>query len=187
MSSTKEQIANIRVRMEKAIDDLRKELATIRTGRASISILDSITVDYYGTPTPINQAAQLGTPDATLITVQPYDVSLVGPIEKAIRASDLGLNPSNDGRLIRIPIPPLTEERRKTLAKHVHTVLEDHRTAVRNIRRDGNDHVKKMLKDKAISEDEEKKSLEEIQKLTDDHIRKLEDVAKAKEAEIMKV
>jgi ribosome recycling factor len=187
MSSTREQIANVRVRMEKAIDDLRKELATIRTGRASISILDSIMVDYYGTPTPINQAAQLGTPDATLITVQPYDVSLVGPIEKAIRASDLGLNPSNDGRLIRIPVPPLTEERRKTLAKHVHTVLEDHRTAVRNIRRDGNDHMKKMLKDKSISEDEEKKSLDEIQKLTDDHIRKLEEVAKAKEAEIMKV
>src|SRR4029077_1687528 len=159
----------------------------IRTGRASISILDNIQVEYYGTPTPINQVAQLGTPDPTLITVQPYDVSLVGPIEKAIRASDLGLNPSNDGRMIRIPIPPLTEERRKTLVKHVHTVLEDHRTAVRNIRRDGNDHMKKMLKDKTISEDDEKKSLEEIQKLTDDFIRKLEDVAKAKETEIMKV
>jgi len=187
MTTPKEVIAQSRVRMDKAIEDLRKELATIRTGRASISILDSITVDYYGTPTPINQAAQLGTPDATLITVQPYDVSLVGPIEKAIRSSDLGLNPSNDGRLIRIPIPPLTEERRKTLAKHVHTVLEEHRTAVRNIRRDGNDHVKKMLKDKTISEDEEKKSLDEIQKLTDDYIKKLEEVARAKEAEIMKV
>ena len=187
MATTKEEIAQIRRRMEKAVEDLRKELATIRTGRASISILDNIQVDYYGTPTPINQAAQLGTPDATLITVQPYDVSLVGPIEKAIRASDLGLNPSNDGRLIRIPVPPLTEERRKTLAKHVHTVLEDHRTAVRNIRRDGNDHMKKMLKDKAISEDDEKKALEEIQKGTDEFIKKLEEVAKAKEAEIMKV
>jgi ribosome recycling factor len=173
--------------MEKAVEDLRRELATIRTGRASISILDSIQVDYYGVPTPINQVAQLGTPDATLITVQPYDVSLVGPVEKAIRASDLGLNPSNDGRLIRIPIPPLTEERRKTLAKHVHKVLEDHRTAVRNIRRDGNDHLKKMLKDKTISEDDEKKGLDEIQKLTDDFIKKLEDVARAKETEIMKV
>src|SRR6185369_3469822 len=152
----KDEIAQIRVRMEKAVEDIRKELATIRTGRASISILDSITVDYYGTPTPINQAAQLGTPDATLITVQPYDVSLVGPIEKAIRASDLGLNPSNDGRLIRIPVPPLTEDRRKQLAKHIHKILEDHRTAVRNIRRDVNDHLKKLLKDKAISEDEEK-------------------------------
>ena len=187
MSTSKEEIAQARNRMEKAVEDLRKELATIRTGRASISILDNIQVDYYGVPTPINQVAQLGTPDATLITVQPYDVSLVGPVEKAIRASDLGLNPSNDGRLIRIPIPPLTEERRKTLAKHVHKVLEDHRTAVRNIRRDGNDHLKKMLKDKTISEDDEKKGLDEIQKLTDDFIRKLEDVAKAKETEIMKV
>ena len=126
MSTSKEEIAQARIRMEKAVEDLRRELATIRTGRASISILDSIQVDYYGVPTPVNQVAQLGTPDATLITVQPYDVSLVGPVEKAIRASDLGLNPSNDGRLIRIPIPPLTEERRKTLAKHVHKVLEDH-------------------------------------------------------------
>jgi ribosome recycling factor len=187
MATPKEEIAQIRKRMEKAVEDLRKECASIRTGRASISILDNISVDYYGTPTPINQAAQLGTPDPTMITVQPYDVSLVGPIEKAIRASDLGLNPSNDGRLIRIPIPPLTEERRKTFVKHVHTVLEDHRTAVRNIRRDGNDHMKKMLKDKAISEDEEKTALAEIQKLTDDYIKKLEEVAKAKEAEIMKV
>jgi ribosome recycling factor len=185
--TAKEEIAQIRRRMEKAVEDLKKEFSTIRTGRASISILDNIQVDYYGVPTPINQAAQMGTPDPTMITVQPYDVSLVGPIEKAIRASDLGLNPSNDGRLIRIPIPPLTEERRKTLAKHVHKVLEDHRTAVRDIRRDGNDHFKKMLKDKEISEDDEKKSLEEIQKLTDDFVKKLEEVAKAKEAEIMKV
>ena len=183
----KDEVAQIRKRMEKAIDDLRKELASIRTGRASISILDNIQVEYYGTPTPINQVAQLGTPEPTLITVQPYDVSLVGPIEKSIRASDLGLNPSNDGRLIRIPIPPLTEDRRKQLAKHVHKVLEDHRTAVRNIRRDGNDHLKKMLKDKAISEDEEKQTLAEIQKLTDDHIHKLEEVAKKKEQEILTV
>ena len=183
----KDEVAQIRKRMEKAIDDIRKELASIRTGRASISILDNIEVDYYGTPTPINQVAQLGTPDPTLVTVQPYDVSLVGPIEKAIRASDLGLNPSNDGRLIRIPIPPLTEERRKTLAKHVHKVLEEHRTAVRNIRRDGNEYLKKMLKDKQISEDDEKHALAEIQKLTDDHIHKLEDVAKKKEQEILTV
>ena len=183
----KDEIAQIRKRMEKAIDDIRKELATIRTGRASISILDNIQIDYYGVPTPINQVAQLATPDPTLVTVQPYDVSLVGPIEKAIRASDLGLNPSNDGRLIRIPIPALTEERRKTLAKHVHKVLEEHRTAVRNIRRDGNEHLKKMLKDKAISEDDEKQALAEIQKITDDHIHKLEEVAKKKEQEILTV
>jgi ribosome recycling factor len=185
--AVKDEVAQIRKRMEKAIDDIRKELASIRTGRASISILDNIQVDYYGTPTPINQVAQLGTPDPTLVTVQPYDVSLVGPIEKAIRASDLGLNPSNDGRLIRIPIPPLTEERRKQLAKHVHKVLEEHRTAVRNIRRDGNEHLKKMLKEKLISEDDEKQALAEIQKLTDDYVRKLEEVAKKKEQEILTV
>ena len=185
--STKDEIGQIRKRMEKAIEDIRKELASIRTGRASISILDNITVDYYGVPTPINQVAQLATPDSTLVTVQPYDVSLVGPIEKSIRASDLGLNPSNDGRLIRIPIPALTEERRKQLAKHVHKVLEEHRTAVRNIRRDGNEHMKKMLKDKLISEDGEKQALAEIQKLTDDHIHKLEEVAMKKEQEILTV
>jgi len=183
----KDEIAVIRKRMEKAIDDIRKELASIRTGRASISILDSILVDYYGVPTPINQVAQLAAPEPTQVTVQPYDVSLVGPIEKAIRASDLGLNPSNDGRIIRIPIPPLTEERRKQLAKHVNKVLEEHRTAVRNIRRDGNEHLKKMLKDKGISEDDEKNGLAEIQKLTDDHIHKLEEVAKKKEQEILTV
>src|SRR5262249_50598657 len=185
--AAKDEIANARKRMEKAVDDFRKELATIRTGRASISILDSIQVDYYGVPTPINQLAQMAVPEATLITVQPYDVSLVGPIEKSIRASDLGLNPSNDGRLIRIPIPPLTEERRKQLAKHIHKVLEDHRTAVRNVRRDGNEHLKKMLKDKTISEDDEKNGLAEIQKLTDEYIRKLEEVAKKKEQEILTV
>ena len=183
----KDEVAQIRKRMEKAIDDIRKELASIRTGRASISILDNIQVDYYGTPTPINQVAQLGTPDPTLVTVQPYDVSLVGPIEKSIRASDLGLNPSNDGRLIRIPIPPLTEERRKQLAKHVHKVLEEHRTAVRNIRRDGNDLIKKALKDKKITEDEEHGALEQIQKLTDDEIKKMEELAKGKEKEVLSI
>jgi ribosome recycling factor len=183
----KDEIAQVRKRMEKAIDDIRKELSSIRTGRASISILDNVQVDYYGVPTPINQVAQLAAPDPTLITVQPYDVSLVGPIDKAIRSSDLNLNPSNDGRMIRVPIPPLTEERRKQYAKHVHKVLEDHRTAIRNIRRDGNEHLKKMLKDKAISEDDEKNGLAEIQKLTDDYIHKLEEVAKKKEQEILTV
>jgi ribosome recycling factor len=183
----KDEIGVIRKRMEKAIDDIRKELVSIRTGKASISILDNIQVEYYGVPTPINQVAQLASPEPSLVTVQPYDVSLVGPIEKSIRASDLGLNPANDGRLIRIPIPPLTEERRKQLAKHVHKVLEEHRTAVRNIRRDGNEHLKKMAKEKTISEDDEKNGLAEIQKLTDDHIAKLEEVAKNKEQEILKV
>ena len=183
----KDEVAQVRKRMDKAIDDIRKELASIRTGRASISILDSVQVDYYGVPTPINQVAQLATPDPTLITVQPYDVSLVGPIEKSIRASDLGLNPSNDGRLIRIPIPALTEERRKQLAKHVHKVLEEHRTAVRNIRRDGNDAIKKAAKDKKITEDEEKRALDEIQKLTDDEIKKMEEMSKGKEKEVMEI
>jgi ribosome recycling factor len=185
--TTHEEIVQIRKRMEKAIEDIRKELTSIRTGRASISILDSINVDYYGIPTPINQVASLGTPDATLVTVQPYDMSLIGPIEKSIRGSDLGLNPSNDGRIIRIPIPALTEDRRKQLAKHVHKVLEEHRTAIRNIRRDGNEFVKKALKEKVISEDEEKRALDEIQKITDECIHKLEEVAKKKEQEILTV
>ena len=183
--AVKDEIAQIRKRMEKAIEDIRKELASIRTGRASISILDNIQVDYYGVPTPINQVAQLGTPEPTLITVQPYDVSLVGPIDKAIRASDLGLNPSNDGRTIRVPIPPLTEERRKQYAKHVHTVLEDHRTAVRNIRRDGNDKLKKMLKEHQISEDDEKRALDEVQKITDQHIKTLDDLQQKKDQELL--
>ena len=185
--AVKDEIAQVRKRMEKAIEDIRKELASIRTGRASISILDNIQVDYYGVPTPINQVAQLGTPDPTMVTVQPYDASLVGPIDKAIRASDLGLNPSNDGKLVRIPIPPLTEERRKQLAKQVHEIAEDHRTAVRNIRRDANERLKKMLKEKAISEDAERDGLDEVQKLTNNYITKIDDLSKSKEHEITSV
>jgi ribosome recycling factor len=184
---SREEIATTGQRMQKAVEDLRRELAGIRTGRASISLFDSIEVDYYGSQTPINQVASLAIPDPSLITIQPYDTSMIGAIEKAIQASDLGLNPGNDGRLIRIPIPPLNEERRKELAKHVHKVLEDHRTAVRNIRRDTNDAMKKQLKAKEISEDEERRALDEIQKLTDEYIRKLEEVAKAKEDEILTV
>jgi len=185
--STKEDIASVKQRMDKAVDDLRRELAGIRTGRASLSLFDSIQVDYYGVPTPVNQVASLSIPEPSLVTIQPYDGSLIGGIEKAILASDLGLNPSNDGRLIRIPIPPLNEERRQQLAKHVHKVLEDHRTAVRNIRRDGNDALKKLLKNKEVSEDEEKRALDQIQKLTDDYIKKLEEIAKVKEQEILTV
>jgi ribosome recycling factor len=173
--------------MAKSVDDLRRELASIRTGRASLSLFESIEVDYYGAQTPINQVASLSIPDSSLVTIQPYDGSLIGAIEKAILASDLGLNPSNDGRLIRIPIPPLNEERRQQLAKHVHKVLEDHRTAVRNIRRDGNDAMKKQLKNKEISEDQEHRALDEIQKLTDEFVATLEDVAKKKEEEILTV
>ena len=173
--------------MEKAVEDLRKELSGVRSGRASISLLDHITVEYYGAPTPLNQVATLSVPEPTLITAQPWDLSLLPAIEKAIRSSDLGLNPGNDGKLIRIPIPPLTEERRKQLAKHVHKVLEDHRTAIRNIRRDENEVIKKMLKDKQVSEDEERKALDEVQKLTDQYTAKVEELAKKKEEEILTV
>ena len=185
--STKEELSKLKQRMTKAVEDLRRELATIRTGRASLSLFENIEVDYYGTPTPINQVGSLAVPEPSLVTIQPYDVSLIGAVEKAIQASDLGLNPANDGRLIRIPIPPLNEERRQQLAKHVHRVLEDHRTAVRNIRRDGNDGMKKSLKNKEISEDEERRALDDIQKMTDAFISELEGIAKAKEEEILTV
>ena len=185
--STKAEIVETRQRMQKAVEDLRRELASVRTGRASLSLFDNIEVDYYGTPTPVNQVASLAIPEPSLITIQPYEVSLIGAIEKSIQASNLGLNPANDGRLIRIPIPALNEERRKDLAKHVHKVLEDHRTAVRNIRRDANDTMKKHLKAKELSEDEEHRALDEIQKMTDEFIKKVEDVAKAKEEEILTV
>ena len=185
--STKEEIADLKSRMTKAVEDLRRELANIRTGRASLSLFESIEVDYYGTATPINQLASMSVPESSLVTIQPYDGSLIGAIEKAILGSDLGLNPANDGRLIRIPIPPLNEERRQQLAKHVHRVLEEHRTAVRNIRRDGNDTMKKSLKNKEISEDEERRALEDIQKVTDDFIAQLEEIAKKKEEEILTV
>jgi ribosome recycling factor len=183
----KEVAQKTKTRMEKVVEDLRRELAGVRSGRASLSLLDHITVEYYGTPTPLNQVSTLSVPEPTMITAQPWDISLLPTIEKAIRASDLGLNPSNDGKLIRIPIPPLTEERRKQLAKHVGKVLEDHRTAIRNIRRDENEVIKKIFKDKQISEDEERKGLEEVQKLTDQYTTKLEEMAKNKEEEILTV
>ncbi|MBI3472703.1 MAG: ribosome recycling factor, partial [Candidatus Solibacter usitatus] len=145
-NSVKEVEASCKTRMEKAVSDLQHDMAAIRTGRASVSILDHIRVDYYGTPTPLNQMGNLHVPEPSLITITPWDVSQIGPIEKSIRASNLGLNPANDGKIIRLPIPPLTEERRKELVKHLHNVAENHRVAVRNIRRDGNEAVKKLLK-----------------------------------------
>ncbi len=183
----KEIFTQLRSRMEKAVEDFRKELAAIRTGRASVHMLDSVTVDYYGTAMPLNQIAQVHAPEAQLITVQPFDPSSLGAIEKAIRSADLGLNPMNDGKLIRVPVPPLTEERRRDLVKRLHKVLEDHRTAVRNIRRDGNDLIKKALKDKKITEDDDRRSHDEIQKLTDDEIKKMEDMGKGKEKEILEI
>ncbi len=173
--------------MDKAVEDFRKAMAAVRTGRASVHMLDAVNVDYYGSQMPLNQMAQVHAPEPQLITVQPFDPIALGAIEKAIRSADIGLNPMNDGKLIRVPVPPLTEERRQDMVKHLHKVLEDHRTAVRNIRRDGNDAIKKALKDKKITEDDEKRSLDEIQKLTDDEIKKMEDMGKAKEKEVLEL
>jgi ribosome recycling factor len=186
-TSVKEVEANIRTRMEKALSDLQHEMATIRTGRASLSILDNLRVDYYGTPTPLNQIANLHVPEPALITIQPWDVSQIGLIEKVIRTSDLGLNPANDGKIIRLPIPPLTEERRKELVKKLHGVAEHHRVAVRNIRRDGNDAVKKLFKDKKITEDDDKKAHDEIQKMTDAYMDKIDAASKTKEKDILEI
>lgn len=185
--TVKEIEANVRTRMEKAVADLQHDMASIRTGRASVSILDHVRVDYYGTPTPLNQLGNLHVPEPSLITVQPWDMSQIGPIEKAIRAANLGLNPANDGKLIRIPIPPLTEDRRKDLVKQLHGVAENHRVAIRNIRRDGNESVKKLLKDKTIAEDDERRALEEIQKMTTSYMDKLDQAAKNKEKEIIEI
>jgi ribosome recycling factor len=185
--SEKDVLKETRPRMDTVIDDFRRKLATIRTGRAAVSLLDTVMVDYYGTMTPLNQMASVHAPEPQMLTVQPWDQSQIGAVEKAIRGADLGLNPSNDGKLVRIPIPPLTEERRKQLAKQVHEIAEDHRTAVRNVRRDANERLKKMLKDKAISEDAERDGLDEIQKLTNQYISKIDDLSKTKEQEITSV
>jgi ribosome recycling factor len=186
-NTVKEVEANLKTRMEKALADLQHEMGGIRTGRASLSILDHIRVDYYGTPTPLNQVANLHVPEPSLITIQPWDVSQIGPIERAIRVSDLGLNPANDGKVIRLPIPPLTEERRKELVKKLHAVAEHHRVSIRNIRRDGNESVKKLLKDKKITEDDDKRAHDEIQKVTDGYMQKLDAAAKIKEKEILEI
>ena len=185
--SEKDVIKETRPRMETVIEDFRRKLATVRTGRAAVSLLDSVMVDYYGTMTPLSQMASVHAPEPQMLTVQPWDQTQVAPIEKAIRASDLGLNPSNDGKLVRIPIPALTEERRKQLAKQVHEIAEDHRTAARNIRRDANERLKKMLKDKQISEDNERDGLEEVQKLTNTCISRIDELTKSKEHELTTV
>jgi ribosome recycling factor len=187
MNTVKEIESSAKQRMEKALEDLQHAMATIRTGRASVHLLDNVRVDYYGTPTPVNQVANLHAPEPGLITITPWDVSQIGPIEKAVRAAELGVNPSNDGKMIRIPVPPLNEERRKELVKKLHGVAEDHRVAVRNIRRDSNEHVKKLSKEKTISEDEDRRAHEEMQKLTDAHMLKLDQAARAKEKEILEI
>ena len=185
--SAKDLIADARQRMHASVETVRRELASLRTGRASLAMLDGVRVDYYGTATPLNQVASLATPDPTLITIQPWDASLMHAIEKAIRISDLDLNPQNDGKIIRIPVPPLTEERRKVLVKHAHRHAEEGRVAIRNVRRDVNDHLKKLLKDHEVSEDDEKQAMAEVQKLTDQHTEQINEVVKKKESEIMAV
>jgi ribosome recycling factor len=183
----KEIRQQLKTRMDKAVEDFRKAMAATRTGRASVHMLDGVHVDYYGSQMPLNQIAQVHAPEPQMITVQPYDGSQLPVIEKAIRGAELGLNPMNDGKLIRVPVPALTQERRQEMVKHLHKTLEEHRTAVRNIRRDGNDAIKKAMKDKKINEDDEKRSLEEIQKLTDDEIKKMEEMSKNKEKEVLEL
>ncbi len=177
----------LKTRMEKTVEDFRNHLLSARTGRASVHMLDQVKVDYYGSDVPLSQVAQLSTPEAQLILVSPWEMSMVAPIEKAIRTSNLGFNPMHDGKVVRVPIPPMNEERRRETVKHLSAALEDHKTAIRNIRRDGNDLVKKAAKDKTISADDEKRANEEIQQLTDAEIKRIEELFKAKEKEIMMV
>ncbi len=185
IATTKDAMAAARTRMEKAVDDFRKEAATIRTGRANASLLDNVRVDYHGTPMPLNQLGSLTVPDPTMLVISPWDPSAVALIDKAIRTSDLGLNPTNDGKVVRVPIPSLTEERRKDLVKQLHKVLENHRTAVRNIRRDIKEAIEKLEKEKKISEDEKKRSLDELEKVSHAETKKVEDLCAAKEKEIL--
>ena len=187
IATPKDAMAAARTRMEKAVEDFRKELTTLRTGRANAAILDAIRVDYHGTPMPVNQLGTVTVPEATLLVIAPWDPSVVPLIDKAIRASDLGLNPTNDGKVVRVPIPSPTEERRKELVKHVHKVLENHRTAVRNIRRDIKEAIDKLEKDKKISQDELKRALEELEKVSHAETKKIEDLSAGKEKEVMEI
>ena len=187
IANTKDALAQAKTRMEKAVEDFRKDLAGVRTGRANTALLDSIRVDYHGTPMPINQLGSLSVPDPTIITIAPWDPTAVPLIDKAIRTSDLGLNPTSDGKVLRVPIPSLTEERRKDLVKMIHKVLENHRTAVRNIRRDIKEAVEKLEKEKKISEDDKKRALDELEKLTHAETKKVEDLSASKEKEVLEI
>jgi ribosome recycling factor len=187
MNTSKEVLTQARARMEKAVEDFRKDVSTIRTGRANVSLLDQIRVDYHGTPMPVNQLGTVSVPDAMTIVISPWDPSAVALIDKAIRSTDLGLNPTNDGKVVRVPIPPLTEDRRKELVKHLHKILENHRTAARNIRRDQKEAIEKLEKDKKISEDDKKRSLDELEKLTQSETKKMEDLSATKEKEVMEL
>jgi ribosome recycling factor len=186
-ATTKEAVAAGKTRMEKAVEDFRKELTSVRTGRANAALLDSVRVDYHGTPMPVNQLGTVTVPDASMLVISPWDPSAVALIDKAIRASDLGLNPTNDGKVVRVPIPSPTEERRKELVKHVHKVLENHRTAVRNIRRDIKEAIDKLEKDKKISQDEQKRALDELEKVSHAETKKIEDLSASKEKEVMEI
>lgn len=179
--------SDLKRRMDQAVATFQSQLASTRTGRASAHMLDSVKVDYYGTPTPITQLAQVSTPEPQTILISPWDPTVLKEMEKAIQASDLGFNPLSDGKVLRVPVPPMTEERRRDVVKHLNKILEEQRTAVRNVRRDGNDALKKLAKDKKVSEDEEKRAMEEVQKLTDEEIRRMEEMCKRKEAEVMQV
>jgi len=183
----KELSADLKRRMDGGVATFQANLASTRTGRASVHMLDQIKVEYYGEYMPINQLAQVSTPEAQLILISPYDPTVIKEIEKALSGADLGLNPQSDGKVVRVPVPPMTEERRRDVCKHLNKVLEEHRTAIRNVRRDGNDVLKKLAKEKKISEDEEKRSLEEIQKMTDEEIRRMEELSRKKEVEVMTV
>src|SRR5687767_4735984 len=174
-------------KMEAVVEDFKRKLGNVRTGRATVGLLDSVMVDYYGTPTPLSQMASVAVPEPQLITVQPWDISQVNAVEKALIAANLGMNPSNDGKVIRLPVPALNEERRKQLAKQVHEIAEEHRIAVRNVRHSSNDALKKMLKDKVVSEDDERSGLDEVQKLTNAYVAKIDEFAKHKEQDIMSV
>jgi ribosome recycling factor len=187
IATSKEAMVQAKVRMEKAVEDFRRELAGVRTGRANISVLDSIRVDYHGTAMPINQLGTVTVPDPMTIAVAPWDPSAVAMIDKAIRTADLGLNPTNDGKMVRVPIPPLTEERRKDIVKHMHKVLENHRTAVRNIRRDIKEVIEHLEKEKKVSEDERKRAVDELDKITHSETKKIEDLSAAKEKEILEM
>jgi ribosome recycling factor len=183
----KELSGDLRRRMDQGVVTFQASLASIRTGRASVHMLDQVKVDYYGNPTPISQMAQVSTPEAQMILISPFDPGMVKEIEKALRLSDLGFNPQTDGKIIRVPVPPMTEERRRDICKHLNKMLEEQRTAIRNVRRDGNDVLKKLAKDKKVSEDEEKRAQEEVQKMTDEEIRRMEELARKKEIEVMQV
>ncbi|MGD0789943.1 MAG: ribosome recycling factor [Terracidiphilus sp.] len=183
----KELNAGLRRRMDQAVATFQANLASTRTGRANVHMIDQVKVDYYGTYTPISQMAQVSAPEAQLIVIAPWDPSTLKEIEKALRVADLGFNPISDGKVLRVPVPPMTEERRREVCKHLNKVLEEHRTAVRNVRRDGNEALKKLAKEKKISEDEEKRALEEVQKMTDEEIRRMEELSHKKEAEVMQV